>query len=270
MIAAIVSSKEYFALRGNTTDSWVNAAFQDLLGRGPNPPPPAPDPSEFQIVLGDLLGRFAVQRQSTVNTILTSTEYRTKLINDLYEGPYYDKDGDAFPAVLPDGLMRRPATPDELAGHLADLQAGMSRNELIAQLISSGEYFSQQGGGQGNDWLNKVFLDLLDRSRNPGEAQGLVPGDGQGQDFRLQSARKLLGLVKNPGAGVPEQEYRDKVVIDTFELFLGRTPSDAERIQYSTLMSFNQTKNKPGKSVEFITAMLLSGNEYYSIPHLIP
>jgi hypothetical protein len=93
---------------------------------------------------------------------------------------------------------------------------------------------------------------------------------------RLKPVRKLLGL-KPPGE-VSDLIYREKVVTDTFNLFLGRDPSEtlppgggpSELERFAKMLAFNTTKKKPGKTVEFITADLMSSLEYYLIPHEIP
>src|SRR5262249_7698575 len=73
--AILVASDENFARHGSNNAGWLTGAFNDILGR-------APDPSGFNLFLGQLqAGR---SRFSVASQLLTSDEYRRNLVQNYF------------------------------------------------------------------------------------------------------------------------------------------------------------------------------------------
>lgn len=116
--ALIIGSQEYFVTRGGgTNEGFLQAVYQDALGR----PLDAGGASFF----GQLLAQG--RSRTEVGLILvTSLEYRQRLVNGFYEQ-----------------FLRRPADAAGLSFFVAQLQAGVRQETVIATLLASNEYFGR-------------------------------------------------------------------------------------------------------------------------------
>jgi Domain of unknown function (DUF4214) len=115
IIAIIVGSAEYFHLHGDSNALFLNALYEDLLGR-----PIDPDSLAF-------FERFLESGRSrgeVALAILGSAEYRAMLV-ERYSWSY---------------LLRRP-TAVEIAGFLALFAKGTTDEQIIAIIVGSEEYF---------------------------------------------------------------------------------------------------------------------------------
>jgi hypothetical protein len=117
----LVGSGEYLQQRGGgTNDGFLDAFYHDALGRGV-----------------DDAGRKAWDQQMAAGTtpaqvaalIFAGGEYRTHVVQDLY-GQF----------------LHRVADPRGVGIYVAQLQAGVHDEAVIASLVSSGEYFTQASG----------------------------------------------------------------------------------------------------------------------------
>jgi len=116
VIAVIVASDEYFAGRaGGTNEGFVNALYQDLLGR-------AADASGLATFVGLLSSQ---SRTQVATSILTSTEYRTRLI----EGFYND-------------LLRREPDAEGVQAWVNFLSAGGTVEQVMGLMVASDEYYA--------------------------------------------------------------------------------------------------------------------------------
>jgi hypothetical protein len=118
--AAIAGSPEYFQTRGGGTNTgFLDALYQDALGR-------APDPTGRAIFLQDLAQ--GISRTAVAAAILASTEYRQDLVTSFY-GQLLDR------------------TPDSggLNNWAGELQKGATDQMVIAGMIGDGgkEYFDK-------------------------------------------------------------------------------------------------------------------------------
>jgi hypothetical protein len=115
--ATIAGSTEFFALSGSTNDGFLNALYQDALGR-------APDPAG-RASFNQFLGQGGTRTQ-VASTIFTSPEYYTRLVGGWYVT-----------------FLRRPADPGGLGGFVTALLQGARDEDLIASLVGSDEYFAR-------------------------------------------------------------------------------------------------------------------------------
>lgn len=119
--AQILGSTEYFDDRADGTNAgWVAAANCDLLDD-------SADANDLSFWGGELASDLT--RAQVATGILTSSGYRTLLIDSLYER-----------------FLRRAANPSAIGYWLA---AGLTDEQLIAALVSSQEYASQLGPAAG-------------------------------------------------------------------------------------------------------------------------
>jgi hypothetical protein len=113
--ADLVGSEEYFSTRGGgTNDGFLDALYQDALGRSPDPR----GRSSFDALLAT-----GERRTQVADMIFGSPEYQHDLVNSMYEL-----------------LLNRPADPAGLAGFTAELSAGMTDQQVMAQIIGSKEF----------------------------------------------------------------------------------------------------------------------------------
>ncbi len=111
--AGILGSAEYFADHGGTNQGYLDALYQQLLGR------PADAVGE-SIWLQAMAGRQS--RQTVALGFLTSAEYRSDLVQSDYQT-----------------YLGRNADPSGLAGWLAALESGVSDQQVLAAILGSPE-----------------------------------------------------------------------------------------------------------------------------------
>ncbi|MFI5382038.1 MAG: DUF4214 domain-containing protein [Tepidisphaerales bacterium] len=112
--AILLGSPECLAIHGGTNDGWLDGVYADLLGRPLSPNERAADDS---LLATTTLAQFAA-------VLLSSTEYRTDLIDAIYV--HY---------------LHRHADPLGLNSFMAELNAGVPDETVIAQVVGSPEYF---------------------------------------------------------------------------------------------------------------------------------
>jgi hypothetical protein len=114
---ALVASGEYFALAGGTNDDWVRQLFIDLLGREVD----AAALTTFTTALTS-----GATRASVAGSVVASTEYLGRVVNDLYQQ-----------------LLGRPADATALAAFTTLLQSGGTPEQVLAQIVGSVEYLGR-------------------------------------------------------------------------------------------------------------------------------
>jgi hypothetical protein len=237
LIAAIVGSDEYFADHGSTDASWLNAVFNDLLGR-------APDPSGQANFLAQL--QAGVSRTTVALELLTSAEYRTDLIQADFAK-----------------YLARAASSADVASFLSALQNGATDEAVVATIVSSPEFYADQAGtattlaGTDANWVNAVYQDVLGRPADSGGSANFLQTLGQAES----SAR--AGVVQ---VFVSSAEYRANLVTRTYLTDLGRAPSAQEISSWMPLLS--QASGGPGTANpdELFQTAVLSSSEYFFGP----
>jgi len=118
--AGILGSAEFFSDSGSTNSGFVNAVYQDLLGR------PA-DPGGLSAWTTALSN--GVTRTQVAYGIDTSNESRTDIVEALYQF-----------------LLNRPADPGGLSTWLAAFNAGGTDEQVIAGIAGSQEFYNDATG----------------------------------------------------------------------------------------------------------------------------
>lgn len=119
VIAILVGSAEYFATRaGNDNTTFVNALYQDLLGR------PADGAALSSLVPQLVAG--TTTRSTVASSVLSSTEYRQQLVTGFYPR-----------------FLRRTADTLGLNGFVNFLASGARDEDIIAMMVASNEYFTR-------------------------------------------------------------------------------------------------------------------------------
>jgi hypothetical protein len=77
VLAAILGSNEFYIKSGNTAQGWINALYEDLLGR-------APDGSGAAFWANELATRGAGDRDGIVRDLLTTPEAVHDLLDSFY------------------------------------------------------------------------------------------------------------------------------------------------------------------------------------------
>jgi hypothetical protein len=120
LIAMLVSSNEYFLnvnLGNSSNSAWVNQVYKDLLGR---------DADALAQGWVDYLNTHpgVAGRLTVATAILSSTEYRNRLVNQLFST-----------------YLHRNATGAEMSAYGQLLAQGSTDEHLISLLVASNEYF---------------------------------------------------------------------------------------------------------------------------------
>jgi hypothetical protein len=115
--AILIGSDEYFVTRGGgTVSGFLNAMFQDVLGR------PIDAPTQAAATQALAAG---VSRNALALTVVLSTEAHVRLVNNLYQT-----------------YLRRQADSAGLVNSVVALQAGTREEFIIAILVGSPEYLA--------------------------------------------------------------------------------------------------------------------------------
>jgi hypothetical protein len=137
LLAAFISSPEYYMLAGGTDQAWVEALYRDVLGR-------AADGAGEAAWVGRLAS--GASRFGIAYAFATSTEYESLVIAADYQR-----------------YLGRIAAPSEIAGWVNRLQQGTSDEQVVAAFVGSNEFYADQGSTlQG--WLNGAYQAILQRA----------------------------------------------------------------------------------------------------------
>jgi N-acetylneuraminic acid mutarotase len=115
--AFVAGSEEFFTDSGGTNDGFLNALYQDALGRAPD----AAGRSAFDQFLA-----HGGSRTQVATMVYTSTEHRIDLVNSWYVA-----------------FLRRPADLLGLEGFVAALMQGVRDETVIAAIVGSDEYIGR-------------------------------------------------------------------------------------------------------------------------------
>jgi hypothetical protein len=194
---------------------FVTQIYVDLLGRQPSS-------SELGTFTG-LLG--GVSRAAVAQLVLASSEYRTALLTDFYNS-----------------LLHRPPSSIDLSFWLPALTAGVTDEQVEAQIAGSPEYFVLAGGSSGA-WVQRLFLDVLGRPASAGDVAtytGLLSSTS-----RANVALSVLNSV----------EARTRRVNQYFSRYLRRAATAGDIATLTAALSAGQTG-------EQVIASILASEEY--------
>ncbi len=136
VLAAILSSQEFFTDAGGTAQAWLGALYQALLGRAPD------FTGERSFLLGLDLG---ISEDAIAQIIANSPEREAHLVQGYYQQ-----------------YLGRTAAAPEVAGWVTAYQLGVSNDQIVADFLSSTEYY-QKHNDNARDWLSSAYENILSR-----------------------------------------------------------------------------------------------------------
>ncbi len=223
----VIGSPEYFVTSGNTELAWTTSLYTKLLGR-------TPDSAGLTNALVGVLNGFSATRQTIATAIATSTEAETAVV-----AGYYTQ------------FLGRTGSAAELSPWVTLLKSGGSREQVIAAITSSAEYF-QKAGGTNSSFADKLYLDVLGRPRGSTET-GFVTALNSGSSTTLQVTTAI----------VQSTEYLQHLVNQFYSTVLGRQCSAAETSVWVQLL-------QQGTRDEQVLALILTSGEYFLRAHTYP
>jgi uncharacterized protein YkwD len=183
VLQGLLSSSEYFGLKGANAVDYVQGLFRDVLGRAPGPTEAAPWVS--RVAAGDRLG--------AVGDLLASLEFKGVEVRGYFRR-----------------LLRRDADPVGLNVFVTELISGTPEHVVVGQITNSPEYVNFAHGVL---WLRGLYQDLM------GRAALDTPGD---LGVWLRSLRVGLDRLSVARGFVASVEASNKAVNDLFQKLLGR------------------------------------------------
>jgi hypothetical protein len=114
----MLASPEYFGKSGGANDAWLNQVYEDILGR-------PRDPGSQSLLTS--LNNGGASRQQVAGMILSSSEFRTRLV-----GSYYVT-----------YLGRLPGA-EEAGRWVISLHNGARHEDVLSQILSSTEYYLRE------------------------------------------------------------------------------------------------------------------------------
>jgi hypothetical protein len=174
------------------------------------------------------LDQGTLTRWQVVTTLEGSAEYEAGVVTRLYAG-----------------LLQRPPDPVGLQQGVAFLQNGGTREQLLAAVVGSPEYFQKRGGGTAAGYVNALYQDALGRDADAAGLAYWVRFLAAGGDRTAVAAAVLAS-----------DEFRGPVVDDFYQTYLHRPADGGSRALL--LQAWRQ-----GESGEQIAATLLASDEYF-------
>jgi hypothetical protein len=222
VISSIVSSAEYFGKNGSTDQGFLTQLYVDLLAR----PADSQGLASWQSFLAtsEETDRFGIAGAFT-----SSGEYQQNQVKLFFLH-----------------LLGRQPSPSELTLFAGELAAGLTQEQVQAQLIGSDEYFVNHGGNN-TGWVNGAYLDILGRTPDPGGLSNALAA------LQAGASREsiALGLYQSV-------EYQTSLVRSYFSKYLGRDPGPAGVSNFVAAMQM-------GTRDETIIDQIVASNEYYQL-----
>ena len=269
ILTAVLSSGEYFLDQSDpsagglhTDNSWLTSLYPSLH---------VPfNAGQESVNLQGLIADYAPARLNAINAALTSAEYRTDFIVSEYQ------------TLL--GRSPSMGTGSEVAFWLGQLAAGTTQEQLIASLISSGEFFTrspliigQTGNATNTTFVKAAYLVLFPNYVvSDGEVNLFVGQLNASTKTRLQVATTLdtstlyyFGSPSNPAS--PPSPFTNAgvngFVNRQYVKFLGRNATQGEINFFMSL--YNGNAAVPFNTIGLIQA-LLDSNEYFVRKYQLP
>jgi hypothetical protein len=148
-------------------------------------------------------------------------------------------------------FLGRAAAAAELSPWVNLIQSGGTREQVIAAITSSTEYF-QKHGGTNSTFVDQLYLDLLGRGRISSET-GFVDALNSGTATKLSVSTAVAQST----------EYFQHVVNQIYSTTLGRQGSAAEINGWVHLLG-------QGSRDEQVLALILASGEYFLRQHSFP
>lgn len=203
---------------GPSNDRWINQIYIDLLGR--------PADAASLATLGGLL-TGGTPLSTVASSVLTSTEYRTRVLTTFYAT-----------------FLRRTPSAAEISFWLPTFGASLTDEQIEAQITASPEYFALAGGTNAG-WINRIYNDVLGRAPSASESSTFAALLGS-------SSRTTVGL-----AILNSNEAVTRRVQQYYPRFLRRAATPSET---SALVS----AITGGSSDEQVIALIVGADEYFN------
>ncbi len=203
------------------------------------------DVSFLQTIYGDLLNRDidGPGQAAWLNVITSGVGGRADAARGVLGSAEYD--GQVVQALY-QRLLGRSLDPGGL-GYIGVLQQGVIREQVMASILGSSEYFANRGGGSNAGFLSALYRDVLHRD---------IDGAGQAQFGALLAngvSRSDVALMV-----LQSREARETLVSNLYQQLLLRTAEAAGRDAWVSLL-------EGGGTVEDIIAGIVASDEYYNL-----
>ena len=175
LIDDLVSSQEYFTHVGNTDASWSASMYTKVLQR----PSSTVSASEVTNLEVGVLNGYAATRQTVAAGLLASTEYKNRVVATFYQS-----------------YLGRAASAAEVNSWVSQMPP-LSDNQVLADILSSNEYYPLSGPGSSNaGWLSKIYNVLLHRATRRRISR--LPGATERRSGIADRRRPRRGGIGNP------------------------------------------------------------------------
>ncbi|HEV7429225.1 MAG TPA: M57 family metalloprotease [Thermoanaerobaculia bacterium] len=208
---------------GPSNDRFINQLYVDLLGRLSDP---------AATILFNTLIAGGGTRATFALAVLTSTEYRQRLLTDFYST-----------------FLHRSISAAEVSFWAPAFASGMTDEQIESQITASPEYFALSGSNN-SGWINRMFNDVLGRSPSATETAAYLTLLGS-------SSRLNVGL-----SILNSSEATTRRVQLAYPRFLHRNAIAAESSAFVSLL-------QGGLTDEQFLAQLLASDEYFNFGTLL-
>jgi PKD repeat protein len=203
----------------NADTQFLILLFEDLLGR---------QPSQTEITsYSSQLDSGSLTRSQLTLQLVNTQEYRTDVVNTDYAN-----------------ILQRPADAVGLSTWVNFLAQGGTELQLQAQLLGSGEFFSNQGGGTNSGFLNALYQNVLSR---PIDATGLQTWT-QALTNGMSRTAIATALLNSPESDADQVQA-------LYQRFLSRAADPAGLNLFVTAL-------EQGTSIDQVIATIVASSEF--------
>ena len=196
---------------------FLNQIYLDLLGRPVDP--------RSEATLQSLLTAGA-SRGQVADTVLTTQEYRARVIQTLYGS-----------------LLNREPEREELIPLLNLLNFGGTDEDATSRIVGSADYLTRSGG-TADGFIGQLYIDLLGRNPRP-EEMGIYVRFLQSGGTREQAGGMIVG----------GREYQTRLIASWCERFQRRGCNPEQASRFLTLL-------RQGGTDEQVISILMDSNDY--------
>lgn len=221
---------------GSATERFVAQVYRDLLKREPDP--------QGEQYWTNLIASGHTRAEEVLN-IERSIEYRTDVVNDIFEM-----------------YLHRPADPTAM--NLSTQLLLISTPEQLSEVVvSSPEYYQNRGGGTSQGFLNALYTDALNRPVDSAAQAATTHDDFNNMVARQQVAAAVFGgneflsdLVSSPTAR-PTNPFGGQPTIGWYQAYLHRNAGSSE-------VSQNVSSLHSGSNNFQVVANIIGSDEYFA------
>jgi hypothetical protein len=245
MVEEIAASANYYTLVGGTASDFMTNLYEDLLNRQPT----STDIPANKALIAEIQAGSAAARLTMAENVVAGSEFRADEVTSFFANYMHPTCRQLQAQECTSGVAT--PTASELSTDLTLLQSGTSEEGIIATVLSSPQYYQDQGSTQ-TGLINGVYQDLLGRAPTNAELSAALATYTNDQNGHLSFAQAMLSSLT----------YQDLLVSLDYQQLLLRAPLPSEQDAGQGILNGNfKSLQTPD---EVLIESIVATAEYYA------